>query len=234
MFASDLFGSFDPGLIAQIQAGNARHKVEQAKARAVRTANRHAVRRAKAEAELATLLPERIADGDSWHVISHGNIDALSYLRHLLKPTYFDYVGVSTWCIARQVLTEISGWLDTGRIDQFALYAGEIFRNQYGDEYEMVLRMREQYGVHFVMAKNHSKVTLACNEAEGYYVVVESSANVNTNPRIEQACVTASRELFDFYREFFDGLQSIDKDSKPGSNVVPFVRAGAADMGEGD
>lgn len=31
------------------------------------------------------------------------------------------------------------------------------------------------------MAKNHSKVTLACNEAEGYYVVVESSANVNTN-----------------------------------------------------
>lgn len=235
MISSDLFDGFEPALLAQIQAGNARHKAEQQQARAVRTQNRHAVRRAKAEAELATLLPERIADGDSWHVISHGNIDALSYLRHLLKPTYFDYVGVSTWCIARQDLTEISAWLDAGRIDHFALYAGEIFRNQYGDEYEMVLRMREQYGVHFVMAKNHSKVTLACNEAEGYYVVVESSANVNTNPRIEQACVTASRELFDFYREFFDGLQSIDKDTRAGAgaNVIPFPSQAAAPV-EGD
>lgn len=233
MIASDLFDGFEPALLARIQAGTAQHKAEQARARAVRTSNRHAVRRAKAEAELATLLPERIADGDSWHVISHGNIDALSYLRHLIKPTFFDYVGVSTWCIARQDLQEITGWLDAGKIDQFALYAGEIFRNQYGDEYEMVLRMREDYGVDFVMAKNHSKVTLCANHAEGYYVVVESSANVNTNPRIEQACVTRSKELFDFYREFFDGIKSIDKDTAPGSNVVPFAPR-ATSPAEGD
>lgn len=233
MIASDLFGGFDPSLVARIQAGNAQHKAEQAKARVVRTSNRHAVRRAKAEAELATLLPERIEDGDSWHVISHGNIDALSYLRHLIKPAYFDYVGVSTWCIARPDLQEITGWLDAGKVDQFALYAGEIFRNQYGDEYEMVLRMREDYGVHFVMAKNHSKVTLCANHAEGYYVVVESSANVNTNPRIEQACVTRSKELFDFYRDFFDGIKSIDKETVPGSNVVRFVPR-AASPAEGD
>ena len=233
MISPDLFGGFDPALVARIQAGNAQHKADQAKARAVRTANRHAVRRAKAEAELATLLPARIEDGDSWHVISHGNIDALSYLRHLLGASYFDYVGVSTWCIARQDLTEIAAWLDAGRIDHFALYAGEIFRNQYADEYEMVLRMREEYGVKFVMAKNHSKVTLCANHAEGYYVVVESSANVNTNPRIEQSCVTRSRELFEFYRGFFDGLKSIDRDSAQGSNVVPFARRAAA-VGEGD
>lgn len=228
MISSDLFGGFDPALVARIQAGNAQHKAEQAKARAVR--------RAKAEAELATLLPERIEDGDSWHVISHGNIDALSYLRHLLKPMYFDYVGVSTWCIARQDLTEIASWLDAGRIDQFALYAGEIFRNQYGDEYEMVQRMREDYGVHFVMAKNHSKVTLCANHAEGYYVVVESSANVNTNPRIEQACVTRSRELFEFYREFFDGLKSIDREGEAAraANVITFPRALAPAPVEGD
>ena len=236
MISSDLFGGFDPALLARIQAGNVAHKAEQARARAVRTSNRHAVRRAKAESELATLLPERIEDGDSWHVISHGNIDALSYLRHLLKPTYFDYVGVSTWCIARQDLTEISAWLDAGRIDHFALYAGEIFRNQYGDEYEMVQRMRDDYGVHFVMAKNHSKVTLCANHAEDYYVVVESSANVNTNPRIEQACVTRSRELFEFYREFFDGLKSIDREGEAAraANVIAFPRAPAPAPVEGD
>lgn len=215
MTSLDFFGDFDPNLVAQIERANTVQKQEERKARAVRTKNRHAVRRAKAEAELETLLPERIEDGDSWHVISHGNIDAPSYLRHLLKPTYFDFVGVSTWCIARPDIQEIADWLDTGRIDRFALYAGEIFRNQYGDEYEMVLSLREQYDVHFVMAKNHSKVTLCANYAEDYYVVVESSANVNTNPRIEQACVTRSRELFEFYRDFFDGIKSIDKDTAP-------------------
>lgn len=232
MNSSDLFGGFDPALVARIEAGNAAHKTEQKRARAVRTTNRHNVRRAKAEAELATLLPERIEDGDSWHVISHGNIDALSYLRHLIKPTYFDYVGVPTWCIARPDIQEIANWLDTGKIDRFVLCAGEIFRNQYGDEYEMVMGLREQYGVHFVMAKNHSKVTLCANHAEDYYVVVESSANVNTNPRIEQACVTRSRELFEFYREFFDGIKSIDKDTAPGSNVVPFVARAAVQEGD--
>ena len=231
MIGTDLFGGFDPAMVARIQAGNAQYKAEQAKARAVRTSNRHEVRRAKAEADLDSLLPERIEDGDSWHVISHGNIDALSYLRHLIKPTYFDYVGVSTWCIARQDLTEITAWLDAGRIDQFALYAGEIFRNQYGDEYEMVLRMQHDYGIQFVMAKNHSKVTLCANYDEDYYVVVESSANVNTNPRIEQACVTRSKALFEFYQEFFAGLKSIDRDSASG-NVIPFQRR--TSVSEGD
>ena len=37
MISSDLFGAFDPALVAQIQAGNAAHKAEQQKARAVRT-----------------------------------------------------------------------------------------------------------------------------------------------------------------------------------------------------
>lgn len=210
----DLFSGFDDGLIRQVIAGHGQHKAAQARARAVKTANRHAMRRARSEAELAELLPAVIADGDSWHVASHGNIDALSYLRHLLNGvSHFDYVGMSTWCIARQDLSEISTWLDAGRIGEYSLFAGEIFRSQYGDEYEMVLRMMEDYGVRFLMAKNHSKVTLALNEQQGYAVVVESSANVNTNPRIEQACVTRSRELLEFYREFFEGLRSIDADT---------------------
>ncbi len=210
----DLFQGIDPATIEAIAAANAAHKAADAKARAVRIANRHVMRRAKAEADLAELLPPMIADGESWHVISHGNIDALSYLRHLVHGYgWFDFVGVSTWCIAKADLEEIAGWLDGGQIDEFALYAGEIFKSQYGDEYEYVQRLQEAYGITFVMARNHSKVTLAANHERGLYYVVESSANVNTNPRIEQTCITASRDLYEFYREFFDGLRSIDRES---------------------
>ncbi len=60
-----------------------------------------------------------------------------------------------------------------------------------------------------VIARNHSKVMLAMNDATGYYAAIESSANVNTNPRIEQTAIHRSADLYYFYRDFFDGLRSI-------------------------
>lgn len=42
-------------------------------------------------------------------------------------------------------------------------------------------------------------------------LVIESSVNVNTNPRMEQTAIHNDKELHDFYSEFFDGVKSIDK-----------------------
>lgn len=55
---------------------------------------------------------------------------------------------------------------------------------------------------------------LADGESWHYYLAIESSANVNTNPRIEQTAMHRSRELFQFYREFFRDLRSIDSTRK--------------------
>ena len=211
----DLFAGFDPAMIAAASRQAAADKAETRRATAQKSANRHHMRRANAEATLAEILPARIADGDSWHVASRGDIDSLSYLRHILAGVpHLDHVLMSTWCIAKNDLTEIGAWLDAGRIEQFDLYAGEIFPGSYGDEYEQMLNICEAYGARLIVAKNHSKVTLAHNAAETYYITIESSANVNTNPRIEQSAIHCSRELHAFYMDFFSGIQSIDKHSK--------------------
>ena len=52
---------------------------------------------------------------------------------------------------------------------------------------------------------------LAANRADAYHLVIESSANVNTNPRIEQSTIHRSTDLYAFYAEFFDGIRSIDR-----------------------
>ena len=211
----DLFAGFDPAMIAAASRQAAADKAETRRATAQKSANRHHMRRANAEATLAEILPARIADGDSWHVASRGDIDSLSYLRHILAGVpHLDHVLMSTWCIAKNDLTEIGAWLDAGRIEQFDLYAGEIFPGSYGDEYEQMLNLCDAYGARLIVAKNHSKVTLACNAADGYYITIESSANVNTNPRIEQSAIHCGRDLHAFYLEFFSGIQSIDKHSK--------------------
>jgi hypothetical protein len=160
---NNLFEGFDPAEIARARQQFATKKAETRKAVAMKSANRHHMRRATTEATLAEILPVRIEPGDTWHVISHGDIDSLSYLRHILNGvSHLEHVLMSTWCIAKNDLTEINGWIDTGRIDQFDLYAGEIFPGSYGDEYEQCMKMCDLYGCRLVVSKNHSKVTLAC------------------------------------------------------------------------
>lgn len=210
----DLFAGFDPAMIAAASRQAAADKAETRRATAAKSANRHHMRRANAEATLAEILPARFTDGESWHVASRGDIDSLSYLRHVLAGVpYVDHVLMSTWCIAKNDLTEIGNWLDAGRIEQFDLYAGEIFPGSYGDEYEQMLNLCDAYGARMIVAKNHSKVTLACNTKESYYITIESSANVNTNPRIEQSAIHCGKDLHAFYLEFFGGIKSIDKAS---------------------
>lgn len=106
-------------------------------------------------------------------------------------------------------LDQIEGWIEAGRIETLELYVGEIFPSQYGDEYARALALADRYGFRLVVARNHSKIMLASRG--DYFLAMESSANVNTNPRIEQTAIHASRELFDFYREFFAGLKTIDR-----------------------
>ena len=211
----DLFQGFDAADVLAIERAHLADRKERGRAIAHKTKQRRQFRRAKSEATLAEILPATFTDGESWHVMSHGDIDALSYLAHAIKGvSHFDYVALSTWCIAKPDLEQIEAWLDAGRIEHFELYAGEIFPNQYGDEYEYMLKIAARYGCRFVVAKNHSKVTLAsCSEAN-YFLVMESSANVNTNPRIEQTAVHASADLFHFYKEFFNGLRSIERTRK--------------------
>jgi hypothetical protein len=209
----DMFEGFDPQEVARASRQFVADKRQAEKARATKSANRHHMRRATSEAHLSELLPTTFTDGESWHVMSRGDIDSLSYLRHILNGvSHLDHVLMSTWCIAKNDLTEISAWLEAGRIEQFDLYAGEIFPGSYGDEYEQFTKMCDVYGCRLVVAKNHSKITL-CSNADTK-LVVESSANVNTNPRIEQSTIHHNAALHAFYLEFFNGIKSIDKASK--------------------
>jgi len=178
---------------------------------AIRTKNRIAMRRASAEAHLAEILPATIAEGDAWHIMSQGDIDAMSYLTHLLKTTPMQYVAFSTWCMAMPDVEQIAAWLNTGKISRVDAYVGEIFPNQYAAEHEALCSAMKTHGGRVAVFKNHSKLFL-CQAYDGAAWVIESSANINTNPRAEQTVITADRTLFDFYKNHLDGIRSFFRD----------------------
>ena len=44
-----------------------------------------------------------------------------------------------------------------------------------------------------------------------FYFGIQTSANINTNPRTEQGSITIDKGIFDFYKEYFDGIKSFEK-----------------------
>ena len=203
--SADLFEFSDADFADLIQ--NAEE--EKLAAKAYRTNTRKNIRRAKSEALLADILPPFIDEGDSWHVLSCGDVDALSFFSHIVKTTPMDYVLFSTWCMAMPDVRAFSDWLETGQIKRLDAYVGEIFPNQYMDEHLALCEVVKPAG-RCAVFRNHSKI-FACRAGDRAWVI-ESSANINTNPRTENTVITADTGLFLHHKAYFDGVRSFNRD----------------------
>lgn len=207
----DLFSGSDLPEFAAAEAALVGEKHAKAVIQAQHRRARRQTRRAKSTAALAEVFPEELTPGDSWHFISQGDVDALSYLQLLLQTTSLDYLLFSTWCMAMEDIAQIEQWLIEGRIGRVDAYCGEIFPSQYADEHALLAEILAAHGGRLAVFRNHSKV-MAGYDAAGQGYVLESSANINTNPRAEQTALHIDTHLADFYREFFNGIRSFNRD----------------------
>ena len=204
----DMLDGFDPAEVAAAIAARQHDLRVIGASRAMRRQHQTRTRRVTSDEQITQLLPAQIEPGESWHLLSSGDIDVLSLLRHLLAGAgHFDYVLMTTWRINRDDLEQIDDWLNRGLIDAYHLVIDQRFQRLAPDEYQLAKRLADQYGGSVSMCMNHSKVTLCACESSATWLVVESSANVNTNHRLEQSAIHNCRALFDFYREAFDGIR---------------------------
>ena len=176
---------------------------------AIKRRNRHLTRRAKSEEVLRSVLPDYVDTGDSYHVISSGDVDSMSFMTFYMVNYTFDDVLISTWVIADSDIDNLVDLMKNGRIKKLKLCLGEIYPGTYPAEYSRLLKMRDEFNFQMVVARNHSKIMLMKNSDMD--LVIESSANVNTNPRMEQTAIHNDKGLYDFYNEFFAGVKSIDR-----------------------
>lgn len=146
--------------------------------------------------------------GYSYHFITAGDVDALSFLKAVLRQQDLDYCLFSTWCMAAEDIYQLEEWLQDGKIKKLDAYVGEIFPNSYSIEYQMLKDMFDKYegAGRIAVFKNHSKIF--AGHGSKFPFAIESSANINTNPRTENSCITLDQGLYEFYKEYFDGIKS--------------------------
>jgi len=166
-------------------------------------------RRAFSETQLLDICKLPFKDGDSHHFITGGDVDSLSYLKIILRQQDLDYCLFSTWCMAAEDVYQMQEWLEAGKIKRMDAYVGEIFPGSYQREYNLLKPTIEAHGGRVAVFRNHSKVFAGYGDK--FYFGIETSANINTNPRTENGCITIDRGLFEFYKSYFDGIISFDK-----------------------
>lgn len=168
-------------------------------------------RRAFSEVNLLEAMSEpgfNFKEGISYNFITGGDVDQLTYLKAILLQQPLHYCLASTWCMAAADILQFREWVEGGKIEHLDFYVGEIFGQSYAVELNMLQALYEDYPNlgRIAIFRNHSKCFAGYGDKWAF--VVQSSANINTNPRTEQACISIDRGLFDFYKEFFDGIKT--------------------------
>ena len=172
---------------------------------------KHVYRRAFSELSLLDLCENiPFENGNSIHFITAGNIDSLSFLKLILRKQNLNYCLFSTWCMAPEDILQFDEWLKEGKIKKLDAYVGEIFPTTYKKEFEFLKEVFKNNNCgRIAVFKNHSKIY--AGYGNDFYFGIESSANINTNPRTENACITIDKGIFEFYKEYFDGIKSFEQ-----------------------
>ena len=166
-------------------------------------------RRAFSETKLAA-PGFHFEEGHCYNFISAGDVDSLSYLKAVLRQQPLDYCLASTWCMGAEDILQFREWVESGRIQKLDIYVGEIFHGSYGAEFRMLKRLYRDHPDlgRFALFRNHSKVFAGTGPLFSFGI--QSSANINTNPRTENTCITIDRGLFEFYKQYYDGIISFE------------------------
>ena len=172
---------------------------------AVRVKARMHARFAHAQSELQALLPPTFAAGDSYSVLSNGDIDALSYVRHIMTHEQFAAVVFACWAISRPAIEFLAEQHDRGHLQRVDAYVGEIMPRDRPALHTMLCDLVRRTGGRVVAMRNHAKVWMFLG-ARRAAVVMQTSANPNYNRRIEQTCIQRSAAIARAYKTAFDAI----------------------------
>ena len=162
---------------------------------------------------LRDVMPEPPEPGYSYHVISNGKFDYWTWI-----PAMIEWVGradelyVSTWTLNRNNCADLFRLMDEGKIGRTGFLTGLYFKRRESAVYATLLHGLQRRGHRYACLANHAKVALIHNEAADAWIVVEGSANLTANPRIEQYVITDDRTVYQFHKGWMEQCLSAGQD----------------------
>ncbi|MDL2257574.1 hypothetical protein LJC42_00245 [Eubacteriales bacterium OttesenSCG-928-K08] len=146
-------------------------------------------------------MPELPREGEHFKLFSDGGFSSISIIAKIARDEGIRDLYVSTLRIGKKEMQVLLALNQSGLLDKATFFVGSIFANDKKSEYDYftyATDVCEKLGWKFHVIKNHSKLILA--ETPGSHIVVETSSNLNENPKMEQFCIERDVGAFDFYK----------------------------------
>lgn len=149
------------------------------------------------------------APGENLKFISlHGGVASLSFIAWVAKNEPILELSASTLRIGPKQYQYLNALAKSGKLKSARFITSSMQKEmdmKHGRNYAREFKtIADRNGWNMIVVNNHSKVILMRTETA--YYVLETSSNLNENPKIEQYSFENSKEVYDFYAEFFDCL----------------------------
>lgn len=135
-------------------------------------------------------------------MLSFGQFSLIDFLAELLEQTGPARVDIATWTSSAAHSNHLRELLDAGSITRLRLFFDYSFRTRHPDSFAALVgavgieRVRE--------LRSHAKwVTISAGD---WRLVIQTSMNLNENPRLETLGVSDSPDLCAFLENVFDSI----------------------------
>ena len=164
--------------------------------------------------ELESYMPE-LPDDTVYKFISTGGFSSVSFICYVAERAKIHRMYASSFRVGKKELQMIYALAQEGRIEDCYFAVGTLMANagtQTGryHYYENFRERCDERGWKYVTVNNHSKLILFDTEAGKF--VLETSSNLNENPKVEQFSFEKSAELFAFYASVFAGWEDGERE----------------------
>lgn len=184
----------------------------------VRPAKRKQFNMIRSVAELGKLM-DGLPDDECFKFLSDGGFSSVSFVKFVANHTAIKELTASTLRVGKKELQQMDFMYKAGRLKAANFIIGSVMKNDskaglkygYYDNFESVCKKN---GWRYAASNNHSKVILFDTDAGKY--VLETSSNLNENPKMEQFSFEKDAALFEFYRKNMIELLGGDDNGKTG------------------
>ncbi|MEG1185703.1 MAG: hypothetical protein RSD63_08735 [Eubacterium sp.] len=161
--------------------------------------------------ELEEIMPELPEDDEVFKILSNGGFSSIAFVKSVADKTRIDEMLATTLRVGRKHLEVIDVLYKNGAIGKVKFIIGSLMKNdsergvKYG-YYDDLKKKCDENGWEISISNNHSKILLM-DTKKGKFVL-ETSSNLNENPKMEQFSFEKSEELFNMYMNFFKGVKN--------------------------
>lgn len=155
---------------------------------------------------LSSIMPELPKNDEVFKLISLGGFSSIAFIRLLADNCKINNLYASSFTIGKKHIESLDVMHYQGKLkNAYLVVSGIAENNNTEKKYGYFKTLKDicyKNDWKLYVTKNHSKIMLF-DTGLGKFVL-ETSSNLNENPKIEQFSFEQNSELFDFYKKLFE------------------------------